>query len=352
MQKITRLSNSSIKENIVDIGKNLIFCLEALEKSNNKFLVVTQDKIVKGVLTDGDIRRYLFKTSNLNTNIKNVMNKNFKFISESSNIKSARSRMANEDIDFILIIDNKSILKGAYLLEDKNTNVISNACLIQAGGYGKRLGELTKNKPKALVEINGRTLIEIQIEKLYEQGFRNIFISVHHLKKKIINYIDKNIKYTDLNMNFIIEQKPLGTFGSVISMKNEREPFLVKNCDVLTEVDYKDFMKSFDKKKTLLRVGLTNYEIQIPFGVASLGNKDSITFIEKPVKNYYINTGIYLVNPFLIKPIRKNVRLDFDEFTKKHSKLGKVESKLIMSHWFDIGTQNNLESAREFYSKK
>lgn len=350
INNIYKLRPSSIKTNTVDIDDSLMSCLKSLEKSEYKFLVVQKSKVVKGVVTDGDIRRFLFKSSNLNTSIKEVLNKNFHSVTENTNMEKVTQIMEKKDIKFLLILDKDSKLIGVYQTKPKKIQTLPNACLIQAGGFGTRLGKLTKNKPKALIEVEGSSLIDIQIGKLYQQGFRNIYISVHHLKDKIISHINKNIEFTDVNINFIIEEKPLGTFGSVISLKNESEPFLVKNCDVLDEIDYENFIKSFDAKKTLMRVGLTNYEVQIPFGVANVDKKNVITFDEKPIKNYLINTGIYMVNPLFLKSIRKNIKLDFDEFLSRYSHLGIIESKLIMTHWFDIGTKDNLNSARKFYS--
>ncbi len=350
IEKIHKLSPSSINTNIVNVEDTLMSCLKSLENSEYKFLVVKEGEIVKGVITDGDIRRYLFSTSNLNTPIKNVINEKFYFVNKETSILKIREIMNKQDVKFLLFLDKDTKLKGVYLAKPEKIQTIPNACLIQAGGFGTRLGNLTKNKPKALIEVEGTALIDLQIQKLYEQGFRNIFISIHHLKEKIIRHIDKNIEFSDLNISFITEDKPLGTFGSVVSMKNESEPFLVKNCDVLDEIDYKNFMKSFNKKNTLIRVGLTNYEVQIPFGVANVDKRNVITFDEKPIKNYLINTGIYMVNPIFLKSIRKNVKLDFDEFLNKYGNLGSVESKLIMTHWFDIGTRDNLNSARKFYS--
>ena len=354
MENLLKLSKNLIKDNLVDANSKLIDCLYSLEKSENKFLVILKGNHVEGVITDGDIRRYLLKNSTLDIKINKVTKKNFHFVNEKESLAQVNYLLDKKDIDFILILNSDKKLKGVYVRSKPKTNIINNSCLIQAGGYGKRLGDLTRNTPKALIEIGDKRLIDIQIQKLYNQGFRNIYISVHHLKNKIIKYVNKNINssYSDLNINFVVEEKPLGTFGSVASLKKEVDPFLVINCDVLAEVNYKDFMSSFNTKETLIRVGLTNYEIQIPFGVVNTNKQKIVSFVEKPIENYFINTGIYLVNPLLIRSMRKNVKLDFDDFINKHGKLGDIDSKLIISDWFDIGTKNTLDSARKFYKIK
>ena len=94
IEKIHKLSPSSINTNIVNVEDTLMSCLKSLENSEYKFLVVKEGEIVKGVITDGDIRRYLFSTSNLNTPIKNVINEKFYFVNKETSILKIRETVS------------------------------------------------------------------------------------------------------------------------------------------------------------------------------------------------------------------------------------------------------------------
>ena len=153
MENVLKLSKNLIKDNLVDANSKLIDCLYSLEKSENKFLVILKGNHVEGVITDGDIRRYLLKNSTLDIKINKVTKKNFHFVNEKESLAQVNYLLDKKDIDFILILNSDKKLKGVYVRSKPKTNIINNSCLIQAGGYGKRLGDLTRNTPKALIEI-------------------------------------------------------------------------------------------------------------------------------------------------------------------------------------------------------
>ena len=146
IEKMHKLSPSSINTNIVNVEDTLMSCFEIIENSEYKFLVVKEGEIVKGVITDGDIRRYLFSTSNLNTPIKNVINEKFYFVNKETSILKIREIMNKQDVKFLLFLDKDTKLKGVYLAKPEKIQTIPNACLIQAGGFGKRLDNLTNKK--------------------------------------------------------------------------------------------------------------------------------------------------------------------------------------------------------------
>ena len=116
-----------------------------------------------------------------------------------------------------------------------------------AGGFGKRLLPLTKKTPKPMIKINEKPVIENIILNAKKHGFKNIFISVHYLKKKIIDYFG-NGKSLGVNIKYIIEKKPLGTAGCLRLIKQKNLPIIVCNGDIFSEINFEDLLKLPFKK--------------------------------------------------------------------------------------------------------
>ena len=112
--------------------------------------------------------------------------------------------------------------------------------IIFAAGLGTRLKDITDNKPKALVEVNGVSLLEIAIRKLKYSGFKDIIVNIHHHSEQIEAFI-KNLKYDDLRITVSDEShKLLGTGGGIKKASGffrGEEAFLAYNVDVITDLD-------------------------------------------------------------------------------------------------------------------
>ncbi len=117
--------------------------------------------------------------------------------------------------------------------------------IILAAGKGTRLQPLTNHKPKALVEIQGKTLLEICINKLEKDGFNDIIINVHHFAEQIINFVNNN----DFGINIEISDERdelLDTGGGILKAKDffaDEKAFLVYNVDILSDIDLADLFR-------------------------------------------------------------------------------------------------------------
>ena len=140
---------------------------------------------------------------------------------------------------------------------------------------------LTKECPKPMLKVNGKPMLEILIEKLIESGFKNYYISVNYLKEKIMDYFQDG-KSIGININYLIENKPLGTAGSLTLLpKQIKEPILVMNADVLTKLDLNHLLNFHIKNNAKATLSVHNSEFQIPFGVVKTNGIELIEFEEK-----------------------------------------------------------------------
>ena len=178
--------------------------------------------------------------------------------------------------------------------------------VIMAGGKGERMKPFTKILPKPMIPINDKTILEYIIER-----FRNISCNDFHItlnyKAKILKAYFEELNL-DYNISFVEEVKPLGTAGSLFLLKNKmKKPFFVSNCDIIVKCDYEELYQFHIEGKYDITLVASNKEYIIPYGTCELDKNGSLSIInEKPKYDFLINTGLYVVNPRLLKLIPKN----------------------------------------------
>lgn len=211
-----------LSENILikynDIIKQAI---KKLNKSAAKILIVTNEKnFFLGTITDGDIRRGLLKSFSLDTEVINIINKNSISTSKIIDTEYANLIMNKKKIDHLPLIINKKP-KGIYfrqyfLRKGKENN--TSKVFIVAGGQGKRLYPYTLRLPKPMVLIDKKPILYHILKSYLLQGFREFYISVHFMKKHIIDYFGDGA-FLGIKIKYIKEAKPLGTAGSLSYLK-------------------------------------------------------------------------------------------------------------------------------------
>ena len=340
-----------INKNSHTINKNAKI-RQALEKltalGENLTLFTIDDKgELLGVITDGDIRRGLIKGFSLDDDISNIMNKNFKFIydNEISFEVIASLRKTSVKIIPILERDNK-ILRFINLSEIKAILPID-AVLI-AGGKGERLLPLTKNMPKPMLNIGSKPILEHNIDFLSKYGITNFHISVNYLKNIIKDYF-KNGSNKNIEINYIEENEPLGTIGSVkLSNSYKNSDLLIMNSDLLTNINLADFYNSFKESNADMSIATTSYNVNIPYAVLEVENGLVKSFKEKPTYNYFSNAGIYLIKKSLINEIpEKEFYNATDLINKLLQSKRTVTTYPILGYWLDVGKHEDYSKAQE-----
>ena len=135
-----------------------------------------------------------------------------------------------------------------------------------AGGFGKRMGELTKKIPKPMIEINGQPMLEIIIEKAKKQGFEKFTISVHFLAQKIISYFGDGSRF-GVEIDYVKEEEPLGTAGSLRHLKDGDGPVVIINCDVISDVNLANLRDFHILTNAYATLGTHEYTMENPYGV-------------------------------------------------------------------------------------
>lgn len=215
-----------------------------------------------------------------------------------------------------------------------------------AGGKGQRLMPLTANLPKPLLKVGDKPIIEHNINRLSYYGIKDLWISINYLGELIEKYFGDG-KGKDLNINYVHEDKPLGTIGSISQINDFKHNYiLVSNSDILTNLDYEQFFLEFIKSEADFGVVTIPYQVNIPYAVLETKNSNVVDFKEKPTYTYYSNGGIYLFKRDVLKYIPINRHFNATDLMEVLIKANRqVFSYPLIGYWLDIGNPQDYERA-------
>ena len=335
------------RQHIISVDTSLSQALTNLEELvyEKILFVVDKENRLLGSITDGDIRRSFLKNNSINKTIESVYEPSPKFFYENSIDLKKLIELRKEAIQVIPIVDqqkrivdifNYSLYKS-YLPVDT---------IIMAGGRGSRLAPLTNTKPKPLLEIGGKAIIEYNMDRIISYGVKNFWLSVNYLKEQIKTHF-KNGK-DQINIGYIEEEQPMGTIGSLTMMTNfEHEHLLITNSDILTNLDYEDFYLDFIENDADIAMVTIPYETVIPYGVVECKDNKVLGIQEKPTYTYYSNAGIYLIKKKWINNIPKNQFYNATDLIEQViQNNGNVISYPFSGYWLDVGKPKDLNRAK------
>ena len=327
--------------------------LKQMSREGKKCLIVVKENKFLGTLSDGDIRKALLSTGEINTPIQDIFNQNPYFVYKKEFSKELVKRVfIKEKYDVIPILNSdNSIHKivewtDVFSKEARGKN-LKIPVVIMAGGMGNRLKPFTQVLPKPLVPLNEKTVIENVIEKFTDLGIDKFFISINY-KGKILKAFFEELN-PSYSIKFIEEKKPLGTGGSLQKLKGViKSTFMVTNCDVVIDIDHNDLIDFHKENKCDLTLVASAKEIVIPYGACEINEEGYLEkILEKPKLDYLINAGLYVIEPEILSYIPKNSFFHITDLIKKIKKDNKKVGVYPIDDdsWIDIGQWEEYKNA-------
>ncbi len=327
---------------------------EALEKLNAlsgdgilMLFVLNENEIVKGVLTDGDIRRGFLKGLNLKDNTSKFMNKDFIYLKRNQYSVADLDELRKRAVKLLPVVDDDfKLIRIADFVQKRSILPID--AVMMAGGKGERLRPLTDHVPKPMLKVGDKPIIEHNVDRFIDYGIDHIHISVRHMAHHIQNHFndgsDKNI-----HISYVHEEEPLGTIGSLSLIKQfYHDTILVMNSDLLTNVDLEEFYREFESNDAEMCIATIPYTVSIPYAVLETDHEKVISLKEKPNYTYYSNAGIYLIKRDVVNLIPKNSFFNATDLIEMLIKMDKkVSSFPILGYWLDIGKPDDFKKAQE-----
>lgn len=334
---------------IVQPNESLKTILSCLEEAGQKILFCcSKDNELIGTITDGDIRRAILNYDTKSINAELICNKQ-PLVIDSNNIEGVINKAKRLKIEFVPRLKNKKLIE--VISVSMNSLKTLPPVVLMAGGLGKRLGNLTKNKPKPLVKVSeDKTIIDVIIENLIKEGAKELYVTVNYKWEQIKEYLQK--KYSeDIKIKFVLEQKQLGTAGSLFYLKNEiAENFIVMNADIITTLDFAAFIKFHEENKNLISVVANKSTYEISKGVIEYYGSIVKSIKEKPKKSYTYNAGIYAIKRECLVKLSEEY-LDMPDLINNFVPTKKVGIFPLIEYWRDLGLPEDLEAAKKDIQK-
>lgn len=310
-------------------------------------LVVSEDQVLKGTISDGDIRRGFLKGLDINSSIKSIINRNPIVVPSGIDRNTALQLMAANKIQQIPVIDDVRHVVGIHLWDTiTDIPVRLNPMVIMAGGLGTRLRPHTENCPKPMLLISGKPILEHIIERAKREGFSHFILAIHYLGNIIEDYFG-NGEGMGVRIDYLREQYPLGTAGALgLLHPRPNTPFVVTNGDVLTDIHYSELLDFHIKHSAFATMAVRAHEWQHPYGVVQIDGIDIVGFEEKPVHRTHVNAGVYILEPDTLKFIEVDSHCDMPTlFERLQASAKRTAAYPIHELWFDIGRQDDLAKA-------
>jgi dTDP-glucose pyrophosphorylase len=322
----------------------------SLEQSGMQIvLATTEEGRLAGTLTDGDIRRAFLKGHNLDSKISGIINRKPLVVPPDMGRDLVLQLMSANKVHQLPVIDTDNKVLGLHMWDTIIApSALDNYMVVMAGGRGTRLRPHTEKCPKPMIEIGGKPMLEHIIVRAKADGISNFIISVHYLGEIIESHFGNGNKW-DVKIEYLHEERPLGTAGSLSLIDNlPSSPLIVTNGDVLTDIHYYDILEFHQRQSASATMAVRQHEIENPFGVVKTKGIDITGFEEKPVYRSHINAGIYVLNPTCLSLIERNTHCNMPTlFERIQSESGRTVAFPMHEPWLDVGRPDDLVQARK-----
>lgn len=316
-------------------------------------LVVDQEHRLLGTLTDGDVRRALLKQRALTTSVQQVMCTKPRTASPDWSRERILAVMETYQLLQLPIVD----LCGQVIGLETLHNLLSrerrdNPVFLMAGGFGTRLHPLTHHCPKPLLKVGDKPILELILERFISSGFHRFFISTHYLPEMIREHFGDGSRW-GVSIRYIHESTPLGTGGALGLLPHDEIdlPLFMMNGDLLTTLNFENLLEFHQMHLGAATMCVREHEYRVPYGVIQNDGHHILSMVEKPTQRFFINAGIYLLSPELVKSVTPGTRVDMPTLLELEIAAGRdVNMFPVHEYWLDIGRMEDFQRAQQEFN--
>lgn len=337
-----------VRKKIVSAETSIIQTMQLMDEGFTKLLLVFDGEQFLGIITNGDLQRAIIAHTPFETPIRQVIDNTTKrYAHVGDDREKIKGWMLEKRAELMPVVDEKGQLVDVVFWDEvlsetpnsDNRPKIDLPVVIMAGGKGTRLKPITNVIPKPLVPVGDKTILEVILDQFESIGCHKFYMSVNYKADMMKYYLSQlDHKY---DVEFFMEEKPLGTIGSVSLLKGKiTTPFFVSNCDSINEQDYRDVYDYHISNKNDMTIVTMVKSFKIPYGVIETGEDGlMIDLKEKPEQTYQVNTGVYILNPDVINEIPEGEFFHITHLMEKvKARGGRVGCFPVSEHsWKDMG---------------
>lgn len=314
-------------------------------------LFIAPDGKLEGVVTDGDIRRHLLKGGKMSKPAGDIASKKPFFV-QGFHEAVAREIVDKRDLTCVPMLDSSERIHALVFKNDTIHREKSNLkipVIMMAGGLGTRLLPYTDILPKPLIPVGKITITEQILNRFKKFGCTDFSLVVNYKKNLIKSYFSE--VDTGINIDFVDEDKPLGTGGGLCFYKGRFDgPVFVTNCDSVIEADYEEILELHKRTNSVITLVCAKKKFSIPYGVVEVAEDGAvINLVEKPSFDFLTNTGFYVVSQEFIEMIPDDTFTPITEIVEKCRTEGKRVSAYTIDEecFIDIGQLEDLKSVED-----
>jgi dTDP-glucose pyrophosphorylase len=338
---------------LVAPSTSIIETMKNIDQNTSQFaMVVDENYKLLGTVTDGDIRRGILKGTALEEPVSMIMNKHPFTVRNGASKKAIKRLFQEKKLRQLPVINHNGYVVDCYFSERLlDSQGLDNWIVLMAGGLGTRLRPLTENMPKPMLTVGTKPILQTILESFVEYGFHQFYFSVNYKRELIKEFFDNGLEW-GVNIEYLDEDQKLGTAGALSLFREKpKKPIIVMNGDILTKVNFQQLLEFHEENNSLATMCVREYHYQIPYGVVKMDGTRLSSIEEKPTESYFVNAGIYVLNPEVLNFIPNSQFFDmpalFEQLMKQNLKTSVFP---IREYWLDIGKMNDFEKANIEYS--
>lgn len=334
---------------VVDPELPILTAIDQLDRAGTgALLLCTDDRKLVGLLSDGDVRRAILRDVPLADPVRSIAIAAPVTAPASTTTREALDIMVARDIDQLPLVDGGGRVVEFVLRKDVAIDTGPElSAVIMAGGFGKRLMPLTENVPKPMLPVGDRPVLERTVRQLKRSGIRDVSMTTHYLGGHIEEHFGDGDAF-GVRISYVNEEQPLGTAGGLKLLERPAGPFVVINGDILTGVPFDRMLEFHRDQKAELTLGVRRYAIDVPFGVVESDGGLVRELREKPSLSFFINAGIYLLEPRAWDSIPEGIHFDMTDLIQALIDEGRVVASFpIIEYWLDIGRPEDYQRAQD-----
>jgi len=329
--------------------------MECINRTNKGIaLVLDSEHRLLYTITDGDLRRALLHGLSLDMTVQEWVSRR----TEQGNLHPITAPLGTSKADLLrlmqvdglrhipLLDDEGRVADLAYLRDLLAEPELLLSAVVMAGGASTRLRPLTADLPKPMLPVAGRPLIEHIVTQLREGGIQQVSITTHYKREAIIQHFGNGEKF-GVKIDYLNEDHPLGTAGALGLMPRWNSTLLVINGDILARLNYRSILAFHQENKAVMTVAVRQYDLQVPYGVVETEGVIICRLSEKPTLRFFVNAGIYLLEPAVYHYFVPQHKLDMtDLITRLLAEKQRVVSFPISEYWLDVGGHADYQKAQ------
>lgn len=319
------------------------------ENAEGIALVVDESGRLLDTITDGDLRRAILAGTDLQQPVSSLhaRRKQPPVTAPLGTPRAELLRLMNQrHIRHVPLVDADGRVADLVVLDELTSTPEALNAVVMAGGFGTRLMPLTAETPKPMLPVGERPLVERTVEKLRAAGIRRVYIATHYRSEALSQHFGDG-KDFGVDISYVDEDVPLGTAGALARLNGAREPLLVINGDILTDLNFRSLLAFHREHQAEMTVGVRHYEFSVPYGVVATAGESVTGITEKPTQRMFVNAGIYLLEPQVCRLVPQEQRFDMPELIARLVAEGRrVLAFPISEYWVDVGRPDEYEKAQ------